>query len=47
MYQLVDSQMRECDKVTLPLSSHGELADGGRSYREACRKVTLHAGVNS
>jgi len=29
MYQLVDSQMWECDKVTLPLSSHGELAVGG------------------
>ena len=27
----------ECDKVTLPLSSHGE----------ACRKLKLHSGVSS
>jgi len=37
----------ECDNVTLPLSSHGELADGGRSCREVRRKLNLHSGVNS
>jgi len=31
--QLVNSQPCECDKLTLLLSSHGELADGGRLYR--------------
>jgi len=46
-HQLVNSQPLECDKVTLPLSSHGELADGGRSYMEARRKLKLHSGVNS
>jgi len=37
----------ECGKVTLPLSSHGELAGGGRSYMEAHQKLKLHSGVNS
>jgi len=46
-HQLVNSQPWECDKVTLPLSSHGELADGGRSCMEARRKLKLHSGVNS
>jgi len=46
-HQLVISQPWECDKVTLPLSSHGELADGGRLYMEAHRKLKLHSGVNS
>ena len=46
-HQLVNSQPWECDKVTLPLSSHGELADGGRSCMEACRKLTQYSGVNS
>jgi hypothetical protein len=32
IYQLVNSQLWECDKLTLPLSSHGELADGGQWY---------------
>ena len=32
-HQLVNSPPWECGKVTLPLSSHGELADGGRSCR--------------
>jgi len=31
IHQLVNSQPWECDEVTLPLSSHGELAGGGRS----------------
>ena len=29
--------------MTLPLSSHGELADGGRSCKEARRKLKLHS----
>ena len=29
IHQLVNSQAWECCKVTLPLSSDGELADGG------------------
>jgi len=45
--QLVDSQTWERDKVTVSLSSHGKLADGGRSCKEACRKLKLHSGVNS
>jgi len=45
--QLVDLQTWVCDKVTVPLSSHGELADGGRSCKEARRKLKLHSGVNS
>jgi len=47
IHQLVNSQLWECDNVTLPLSSHGELADGGRSCREVRRKLKLHSGVNS
>jgi len=46
-HQLVNLQPLECDKVTLPWSSHGELADGGRLYMEARRKLKLHSGVNS
>ena len=46
-HQLVNSQPWECDKVTLPLSSHGELADGCRLCMEAHRKLKLHSGVNS
>jgi len=45
--QLVNLQPWECDKVTLPLGSHGELADGSRSCREARRKLKLHSGVYS
>jgi len=37
----------ECDKVTLPLSSHGELAGCCRSCRETHWKLKLHSGVNS
>ena len=47
IHQLVNSQLWECDKVTLSLSSRGELADGGRSCREARRKLKLHSAVNS
>jgi len=39
---LVNSLPWECDKVTLPLGSHGELAGGGRSCSEARRKLKLH-----
>jgi len=47
IHQLVNLQPWECDKVTLPLTSHGELADGGRSCRGVRRKVKLHLDVNS
>jgi len=47
IHQLVNSQPWECDNVTLPLISHGELADDGRSCREVRRKLNLHSGVNS
>jgi len=47
IHLLVDSQMWECDKVTLPLSSDGEVVDGGQSCQEAPRKRKLHWGVNS
>jgi hypothetical protein len=46
-HQLANSQPWECDNVTLTLSCHGELADGGRSCSEARRKLKLHSGVNS
>ena len=46
-HSLVNSQLWECDKVTLPLSSHGELADGGRLCMPASRMLKLHSGVNS
>jgi hypothetical protein len=47
IHELVNSQTWEYDNVTLPLSSHGELADGSRSFREARQKLKLHSGVNS
>jgi hypothetical protein len=28
-YQLVNMQLWECDNVTVPVSCHGELAEGG------------------
>jgi len=43
----VNMQLWECNDLTLSLSSNGELAGGGRSCREACRKMKLHSGVNS
>jgi len=42
-----NSKPWECDEVTLPLSSHGGLAGGSRSSKEACQKLKLHSGVNS
>jgi len=47
IHKLVNSQPWECENVTLPFSSHGELVDGGRSCREVRRKLKLHSGVNS
>jgi hypothetical protein len=47
MHQFVNLQLSECGKVTLPFNSHGELADGSQSYREARWKLKLHSGVNS
>ena len=47
IHQLGKSQPWEWDNVTLPLSSHRELADGVRSYSEVRRKPKLHSGVNS
>jgi len=47
IYRLVNLQPSECDKVTLLLSSYGELADGGRLCREASRKLMQHSMVNS
>jgi hypothetical protein len=44
--QLVNWQLWECVKGTLPLSLHGELADGGRPCREASRKLKVHSSVN-
>ena len=46
-HQLVNSQPWGWEKETLPLSSHGVLADGGRLCKEACLKLKIHAGVNS
>ena len=43
----VKMQLWECDKVILPLSTHGELADNGRLCMETNRKLKLHSGVNS
>jgi len=47
IHQLVNSQPWECDNVTFPLSSQGELADGGRLCREVRRMLKLHSVVNS
>ena len=47
IHQLVNLQPCDCDKLTLSLSSHGELADGGQSYKQAPWKLRLHSGVNS
>jgi len=41
IHQLVHSQTWECEKVTLLLSYHGKLADGGRS----CGEATLEAAA--
>ena len=46
MHQLVNLRPWECDKATVPLSSHGELAYGGQSCREAPLKWKLHSEVN-
>jgi hypothetical protein len=43
--QLFKLHSWECDKVTLPLSSHGELPVGSRLYREARQKQKMHSGV--
>jgi len=43
----INSQPWECDKATVPLSSHGELAEGCRSCRTVSRKVKQNSGVNS
>jgi len=42
IHQLVNSQPWECDKVTIPLNSHEELAGGSRSSREAHQNLKLH-----
>ena len=47
IHLLVDSQRWESDNVTLPLNSHGKLADGSQLYREARWKLKLHSWVNS
>jgi len=46
MHKLVHSQPWECDKSTLPLCSHRELADGCQLCRGARRKLKLNSGVN-
>jgi len=43
IHKFVDSQTWQYGKVIWPLSSHGDLAEGGRSYRESGQK--LHSGV--
>jgi len=45
-HQLVNSQPCEYDNVPLPLSSQGELADSGWSYREARQELNLYSRVN-
>jgi hypothetical protein len=44
--QLFNLQPWECGNLTLPLSCHGEVADGGRLRREARRKLKQQSGVN-
>jgi len=46
IHQVVNFQLWECDEMTLPLTSHGELAGGSQSCRKACQKLKLHSGVN-
>ena len=36
----------ECDEVSLPLSSHVELAGGSQTWKEECWGLKLHSGVN-
>jgi len=47
IHQSVNLQRWECDDLTLLLSCHRELAGGGRSWRDARRKLKLHSAVNS
>jgi hypothetical protein len=46
LHQLVNSQLLESAKMTLPLSSHCELADGGQSCGGARRMLKLYSVVN-
>jgi len=45
IYQLVDTQTWECEKLTLSLNYFGEQAVGIQSDRKACRKLKLHSVV--
>jgi len=47
IHQLVHEQPWECDKVTFPLSSDGDLGNGSRWCRVACRKLKLNSEGNS
>ena len=47
IHELVESQLWECDEVTLPLTYHGELAGGCRACMEARWELKLHSGVIS
>jgi len=47
VYLLVYFYPYECNQVTFPVNSHGELAGGSRSCREACQMPMFHSVVNS
>jgi hypothetical protein len=47
IHPLVNLQWWECHKVSLPVSSHGELADCGQLCRDVRWRLEPHAGVNS
>jgi hypothetical protein len=47
IHQLVNLKPWECEKVSMPFSSLGELAEGSRSCKETRQKRKLHLGVNS
>jgi len=47
IHQLVNSQLWECDKVTLPLKLLWRTGWWGSISREVHRKLKLHSQVNS
>jgi len=47
VFQIVDSYRWKYEEVTVPVSSHWELAGGSRSCRKACQKLNLNSRVNS
>jgi hypothetical protein len=47
IHQLGNSQPWECEEVTLPFISRGEVGGGARSCREVRWMLKVHSKVNS